>query len=84
MDRLRKFIYYERIFHDIRHPADLSSINKFTNASRKSRVDVESYLKTKNVNTLFKRTKKKFKRRRYMGKKAGYIISCDIAYMKLY
>lgn len=71
-------------FHDIRHPAGLSSINKLKKASRKSRIDVESYLKTENVYTLFKRTKKKFKRRRFMVKKPGYIVSCDVAYMKLY
>ena len=40
-------------YHDIRHPAALSSSNKLKNASRKSRVDVESYLKTENVYTLF-------------------------------
>ena len=65
-------------FHDIGNPAGLSSINMLEIAFRKSRIDVESCLKTEDVHTLFKKTKKDFKRRRFMVRKQEYIVYDNI------
>ena len=79
----------DSIYLNLNNTASYGSKRALLTAYRKknpktTKNDIEQYLKSVNSYTLHKNQKKKFKRRKYLVKSPGYILSADIAFIDHY